>query len=334
MDETPAIADLIRALAALRPRDDATRRAIARLLRIEVREPTLVVAEDVVRSQGSPPVPPKQPDAAPVRAPAASVHVEAGTSPLTPLPSVLEPDATEMRRPPAWLERVRPLPPPDPKRAAAVPPPTPLLRPEWTRAILSGFLSTLSDDGPLDVRLVVDTIARGLPLLDVPRLPWPTMARGVQVLVDRGDALRPFEADQAWLVERIRLVAGAQNVEVLSFFGCPSRGAGTGAPDEWTDYYEHHTPHSRASVLLLTDLGIGRVPLGTRTAGTAEWLAFIARVRRAGCPVVAFVPYRAARWPRALRGALPILHWDRATSARSVRRVVGQGLAPPGAGGR
>jgi len=47
-------------------------------------------------------------------------------------------------------------------------------------------------------------------------------------------------------------------------------------------------------------------------------------VRRAGCPLVAFVPYAPRRWPRALRRAMTIVQWDRRTSAVTIRNLVGR----------
>jgi hypothetical protein len=76
-------------------------------------------------------------------------------------------------------------------------------------------------------------------------------------------------------------------------------------------------------VLLLTDLGIGRPLFARESATPAVWRGFLEELRRAGCAPVALVPYAPARWPPALRRALPIILWDRRTSAGHVRHVVG-----------
>lgn len=77
-------------------------------------------------------------------------------------------------------------------------------------------------------------------------------------------------------------------------------------------------------MLLLTDLGIGRPQLSADPATVEEWLELAAVVRRAGCPLVALVPYGAHRWPAALRDAMTLVEWDRPTSAARVRARVGR----------
>ena len=72
-------------------------------------------------------------------------------------------------------------------------------------------------------------------------------------------------------------------------------------------------------MVLLTDLGIGR-PLGWDDwADVAEWQEFAALVRRAQCPLVAFVPYRRARWPTRLIHSIAIVQWDRTTTVAMAR---------------
>jgi len=334
-DSSAPLADLLRAFEALRPQDDATRAAIARLLRIEPAEALPVTAEeparpiridDEARGRDEPekrPLPRRETPPAP-----APVPVPELTGDRAELSAVLKPDFTASRRLPAWLERVDPLPESSTVVEPAVPVPDPLLEPRWTRAILSGALATLSETGPLDVPRLVRGVARSRPWRTVPRRPWPTLARGVQVLVDRSEAMLPFAVDQDGLLDKLRAVVGRERLEVLRFER-PGDKAGAGPRRTWTSYFEHHRPRPGMAVLALTDLGIGERRLGTRPVEPEDWRTFAEELRRLGAPLVVLVPYDKKRWPADLGRALTILPWDRITSARTVRRAIGRALLLP-----
>lgn len=327
------LADLLSAFAVLRPQDDATRAAIARLLRIEVAEVLPVTTAEPARhiridDEGrgrdeaeKRPMPRRE-------TPPAPASVPEPTGDRAELSAVLKPDFTASRRLPAWLEQVDPLPESSTGVEPAVPVPDPLLEPRWTRAILSGTLATLSDTGPLDVPRLVRGVARNRPWRAVPRRPWPTLARGVQVLVDRSEAMLPFAADQDGLLEKLRAVVGRERLEVLRFER-PGDKAGAGPRRTWKSYFEHHRPRPATAVLALTDLGIGERRLGARPVRPEDWRIFAEELRRLGSPLVALVPYGKKRWPEGLGRALTILSWDRVTSARTVRRAIGRALALP-----
>ncbi|HEX6184622.1 MAG TPA: hypothetical protein VFZ44_12125 [Pyrinomonadaceae bacterium] len=203
----------------------------------------------------------------------------------------------------------------------------PLFLPLWTRTILSGALSSRSDDGPLDIRKVVERVASGEPSTKLPRFARPTLGRGVQVLVDLSETMLPFSKDQSWLEAEIQKVVGEGGAQVLHFDGCPTGKAGRGGEIFWEPYMEFHLPSAGTVVLLLTDLGVGRSPSLARPAGEHEWVAFAERLRRRGCPVVAFVPYAPERVPVVLHRLMTIIQWDRSTSASSVHARVGKGHA-------
>jgi len=333
---TWALPDLLRALTVLPYEDDAARAAVARLFGVEIAAPMAASARpsDVSTSGGPEKVPPPPPPVKPppVEREAVSAHIEVGMpyDLETPIPIILTPDYTERRRAPDWLETIGPF--DDEEPIPAPEPSVPLLVPLWSRGILSGAVSTFSEAGPLDVERLVRGIARGAPWLRVPRQPWPTLARGALVLVDRSDAMLPFAADQAWLVEQIHAVAGRDRLRVLDFEGCPAWGAGTGSQDEWDEDFESWRPPAGTPVVALTDLGIGARGYGARPVHPLEWSAFAERLRRAGCPLLAFVPYAPERWPAGLDRELHILPWDRGTSARTVRRALGKALRLPGSG--
>ncbi len=191
----------------------------------------------------------------------------------------------------------------------------PLFFPRWTRAILSAGLATNSDVGPVDVDRIVEILARGESLKTLPLISTPTLTRGVQLLIDRSEAMTPFIRDQVRLHKEIVATVGGDRVTTLRFVGCPIRGAGSGVEPSWSAY---EPPLSKAPVLLLTDLGIGTPRLNEDRAGIDEWLLFIERVKKAKCPLLAFVPYAQSRWPPELASRMSIIQWDRKTSAITV----------------
>ncbi len=199
------------------------------------------------------------------------------------------------------------------------PPFDPLLLPGWSRAVLSSALSTVSHDGAIDTEAIIPKIATKSRIKQIPRLPRPTMRRGVQLVIDRGPALAPFARDQEWLIDHVRLVAGNDRTEVIEFFTSPTRD---GPLDDEGEPKSYVPPAMGTVVLAMTDLGIGRPPGWMDWATDAEWLEFATRLRKAGCPFLALVPYPEHRWPPALTARLKILPFDRQTAVSTVRRVV------------
>jgi hypothetical protein len=196
---------------------------------------------------------------------------------------------------------------------------TPLLAPRTTAAVLHTLLSTPAADGELDVDAVIKLWEQGKPVRFLPKKRRPTLRFGVQVLVDVGAGMELFSRDQHDLVTRIRSVAGVEATAVSYFSDAPGRGAGPGTRRTWRDY----RPPSRGSrVLVLSDFGIGGPAFHDRRGTPAEWRRFVATVRRAGCSPVGLVPYPPSRWPAWLSSSMPLLLWDRGTTASRVTVAV------------
>lgn len=321
-----ALGDLLRAFKRLQPADDAGRAAIAGLLGLAWGR------EDVPAASVSPPPRPSRegepspeaPALAPTPRPTItempSLPLQDAAAPtLAPLPEQGEHAAS----PPAWLVEADPLP-----LAADMPGPEPrplepLLDPIQTRALLTDALAATVADGPVDVRALEARICRVEPITDLPRLPRRSLGLGVEVLVDRAEALTPFFADQVALLERIRLLAGAENTQVLRFAGNPLAGAGPGGRRSWTPW---KPPDPSRPILLLTDLGILDVADRDDEAPEtgADWAAFARLAGKRGCPVLALVPYPRRRWPDEVIGLFPILPWDRRLLLKDLRQALGR----------
>ena len=308
--------DWIRAVQVLCPEDREARAAIALVLGMQLREPADV---------GAPRQPQRTaPSAEPRAAPPAPVEPPGAPPPRRrPLLSDLTRQEGSPNAPPDWLRTVPHLADVDARALRAPLPLEPLFEPRWARAILGGALATPGQGGEIDVERIIDGIAHALPVTAIPRSAAPTLARGVQVLIDLGEAMQPFAADQAAVHAAIVRVVGRDKTGTVRFAGCPVWNDGPGSAPERGAY---RPPAPGTPILALTDLGIGRPAGGHDWASAHDWLAFAAVARRAGCPLVAFVPYPPARYPADVRGPITIVQWDRSTTVAAVRRLVGRGL--------
>jgi hypothetical protein len=319
-DAASCMGDLARAFARLRPEDEATRKAIVGLL--------LRPGDDALHVEAfKAPLPP------PVPAPARSIPVPP-TVQAHPTRPHAEPDGIPIplniksaRNPrpalPDWLDTAPPL-PSEPPPEVTMDAPAPLLDPLRSRAVL-GSLAAAPGDGPIDIDGILNSVARGQALLHLPYRRVPTLARGVQLLVDRSDAMLPFHLDLAGLERELVSLAGGA-MEVLHFVACPSRGCGQGVRRRWKPYGPERVPRIGARILCVTDLGLGVPPPGEAPAHPEEWIAFAGRLRRAGCSVGALVPYPPERWPFAVARVMDLFHWDRSlTVARAARGVLQRG---------
>ena len=314
-----SLADIARCFKILEPTDDATRNAIVGMLGLHEAETfsphqmTLPPVRPLQKGPSKPnlkqeekdkhsPSPPPGPDSA-------------QTS--TWISSALELRSNKTEK---WDIGVTPLPRQSSSSEFPELPLEPLFVPQWTRGILSAALSTTSEDGPLDIERIVASLALRRYQQSLPRLPQPTLRRGVQLLIDKSDALVPFSRDQRWLQDELLHLVGSDKLEILRFIGSPLRDAGQGPKSTWSKY---QPPLAGTVVLLLTDLGIGQPMFSTDAASVSEWLDFAYEIHRAGCPLVAFIPYGPDRWPYQLHKLITMIQWDRKTCVSTVRHLIG-----------
>ena len=200
----------------------------------------------------------------------------------------------------------------------------PLFAPGTTRALLSTALATPNGEGDIDLEVIIERITRQRPITTLPRMRLSTMRLGIQLLIDRGEGMLPFSADQELLYEAIHEVVGWDRVETLYFDDSPLHKMYEG--DRYGKTLGYAPPTPGTPVVVLTDLGLaGR--RSTRFGATeTEWLKFAKLVRGAECPLLALTPYGPVRTPRRLRDAMYVLLWDRVTNVSRVRSTVGHGL--------
>jgi hypothetical protein len=199
------------------------------------------------------------------------------------------------------------------------------------RAILAALCRSPAATGDIDIDTLVERIARREPVQTLPPAVAPTTRRGVQVLVDFGDGMRPFIGDQEEVVEELERIAGQDGFEILRFACTPLDEPGAGPGPVWT-WRAYRPPLAGQPVVVLSDLGAGAEPLLRRDV-QRRWSVFAARLHTAGNQVAALAPVPIDRLPRELRAALPVLTWDRtarvADAVEAVQRQVrrrGRGL--------
>jgi hypothetical protein len=322
------LGDYVRACVELRAGPDA-RLEIARLLGLAEPEPApagaavppvSVADEAPIAGSGVAPAAATLSETADAAAPVREAAERSRESDSAAIPAELTRLARV--RVDAWSEQLEDIPADSPFHAA--PGIEPLFAPPQTRTLLSRALARVAETGPWDVVRVIERCAAAEPLTGLPRLPQPVLAGGVQLLVDRGDAMMVFAQDQAGLALTIRTLVGTGKVQVLSFDGFPA-SAGMGGKRRWKPYREQLPPPGTV-VAVLGDIGIGQAAWLPPPARAGDWRAFAETLRRRGCPVVAFVPYAPGRWPEELKRSITMIHWDRPTRTSAIRASVGLGL--------
>ena len=196
-----------------------------------------------------------------------------------------------------------------------------LFRREWTRAIVSEMLATACPCGDVDVSALVEQLARGKAVARAPRAMRPTLSRGVQLLIDIGEGMQPFERDCRQIRHDVATVTGKSKIRIWQYRDSPLSGIVPGSAWEWGSY---KTPPMGTPVLVISDCGIGSSTIGTTESGVDDWMIFLEYVRRQQCPLIALVPYPRSRWPEALRLRMRVVQWDRRTTAGSVRYALGR----------
>jgi hypothetical protein len=321
------IRDLLLALPLAQGRGEEAERAIARLLGFDITAPgagrqdaapgnaVFSAAEDADLPGLLPEEPSRDALASHPRTPDLMANGPSGEDNSL---SLLDPCGEEAPLPFEWT--VPSLPPPDQSRLRAPLPYESLLAPRSTSALLHLALSRQVDQGELDVERVVDQLSRGLPLESLPRCPIRTVRFGVQVLADLGVNMEPFSRDVHETVQNVQATVGHEHTQVAYFDHCPVRGAGPGPRWTWGEYVP---PAPGTRILILSDLGMGGPRLNARRSTRAEWERLIRILAYAECTAVAFVPFPEQRWPSWAAKLLPLVPWDRQTTAGWVATHIG-----------
>ena len=317
--------DLLRAARALQVQDPAMLQRLARQLGLPAppataAPPPAPAATGRAVSPGRPqPTQPAPPTRATPAQPGGTPGIDDTAAPGSLVPAVLTalPDLAGAATAPAWLSPGMPQ-----LAKGPVAPPTPhdtLFSPPSSRAMGAALAAVRVADGDVDTDRLVAALADGQPLRHVPRLPVWTLRHGLQVLVDQGPAMQPWHADVDQLLGLLERLLGEAQLQVLGFDGEPLQGCrhpGTGETMRWP------APPPGAAVLLLSDLGITRLPGRPRPQAARHWQGFARAAAQAGAAVRVLVPQAPSRWPVGLPVPLRLLWWDRRTTVAAVRRLL------------
>ncbi|MGW2395590.1 hypothetical protein ACWCYY_03455 [Kitasatospora sp. NPDC001664] len=313
------IADLALALDALDvdPSDTARTARIAALLGLRTPQPLRTVpgprspSPVTDRAPLPPAAPPSDPPAPviPDDPPATSSPPPPPTPGREPLQLLLP--LAETRALP--MKPVGPPLPAEPPREATAPRPKPsLLPPRSELATLQTVLSRVVPEGRVDTDRLLEMLTTGQPMHTLPRHPVRTLRFGVQILADLDTGMQLFGEDQQMLIAKVRAIAGSHATEVLYFADSPLHRTGPGPGWTWRHY---RPPAPGTQVLVLSNFAAhlpgGRTPAALRD----EWRRICVMLRRGNCRPTALVPLPPARWPSWLTHLMPVLAWDRSTSA-------------------
>lgn len=293
------IGDLLIAMDTLGPGNSTTSRAIADLLGLARADASIVQA----------PPPEEVTPAVDVRDVTATAPAPS-TSPVTvtDLPALAP---REMPRMP--LSTVAPLEFGEGGPAPVAPPiPLPLFSPLAERFITQELVLSSRFGPGQDVDRLVDALARCEIPQPLPLQENDTLARGVQVLIDDGEGMEPFSADQKGLVNVVRRLASDALTDVQIIHEIPDPAHPV---DPWVP------PPPRTPVLALTDLGLaGRIE--REASGlVAAWQSAAATLAARDSALIALVPYPPQRWPASLSACMRLVHWDRSTTTVRARQA-------------
>ncbi|MDN0196561.1 hypothetical protein [Streptomyces sp. S.PNR 29] len=303
------IGDMARAMTALPSLDAAALHKVAAMLSLRQTSPAqtrnrvkqgTAAAEVASRAEPHSQPPPRQrPD---------QQNTRARREPAPPM-SLLVPLGTELAVQRAWTEPVLAETPA--RRTVTRGVYQSLLPPRSEPAILRQLLSRRVYEGPIDVERTLTILTSGQYVSYLPRHPVRTLRFGVQVLVDIGDGMELFLRDEEELLNRIAAVAGRHACDVRYFADDPMYN-GSGAGWTWKPYT---APPLGTRVLVLSDFGRHRIPRSRTGADPGTWQKVVTMLHRAGCLPVALTPLPQSLQPQWLRTLMPVLTWDRTTTA-------------------
>jgi hypothetical protein len=154
-------------------------------------------------------------------------------------------------------------------------------------------------------------------------VPWQrrlSTRRGVQLLLDHGAGMVPFQDDRRWLRELAGSIAGRDRVETLRFAGSPLRGVVRNDP---ADPQPYRPPAPGTPVVFVSDLGRVQPPFaGDPGVPAHDWQDFVYQLLRSGCPAVCLTPYSSAEYSQALRDKIALIPFDRRISLRHAQEAL------------
>lgn len=200
----------------------------------------------------------------------------------------------------------------------SAPPPVflPLLSSRVSTDLLRAAGTVAMPGDHVDLNAVVKALTMARPLVSLPRLDVPTLAAGLHVMIDVGEAMEQFVEDQQDVIRHLRRAVG-DPITVSYVADDPQR---RGGPERRrVTWHPYVAPPAGRPVVVLSDVGCG---FPRRPDATSAWLALTRSLQLRGCRVVVLAPVRPQRIPRALERGCEVVIWDRMTGRKRAAELV------------
>ncbi|MCY2966734.1 MAG: hypothetical protein NT069_24415 [Planctomycetota bacterium] len=232
----------------------------------------------------------------------------------------------------AWLskwqlENVAPLPESATPRDDAIEMPMALVPRIQLWGCLTAACATERVSTRIDVDKVMARLARAELVRQMPRRLLRSHSGGVQLLLDRGLGMQTFYADQESLRHALPRWLGKDACETLTFRDDPGLGVYSPRPGLLGQKLVYRLPPPGRSILIVSDAVLGPCEYDWRV--DTEWLIHIAaKARRQDSRVLLLTPLPASCRPRALRGSVVWLTWDRDLTSSRVLKCMRETKSP------
>jgi hypothetical protein len=175
-------------------------------------------------------------------------------------------------------------------------------------------------EGDLDAAQAADLLARGEPLLDIPRLWVQTTRGGIEFALDTGPGMEAYRRDVDRLPGQLSSVLGTDGLEIRWFQDCPVGGVGVFLP-EALDPTPYRLPSPGTLIVAVTTFGAhGGLPPPPSVLD--RWHQLFAAAIRARTPIVGLTPLPSHRLPPGLPRRLAVVTWDRAARVQRATNTI------------
>ncbi len=186
-----------------------------------------------------------------------------------------------------------------------------------TRGVLVPAVAQPVFGEDLDIVKIVDTLVRCQPLQCLPTKSRYTTRNGCHLLLDFSDQLTPWWPDMQDLMHQLQSILGKEASPVYEFEGDPANAMCWTAQEE-----KAWKPIKGIPVVVATDLGLVSVRTESYRPGTDIWRQFARHCANHQVPLIALVPAEPHHWPKDLNRLIKLIHWNPATDAASVHRLL------------
>lgn len=329
MSKDNTLADLFSALHHLAPQDSDTRMKIAEFIGIQA------------FAKKQPTVHDKLPEKAKVTPPT-SINNGNITDRQEPAKTTKKPQAIESifttissgsAAQPYWLASANKIAREQPSSKKQPLPFSPLLKQEWTRAILSRVVAITRKQPQPDIDQLIKKMVKVEPVVHIPNKEQLVSAPSIQLLIDKSEGMELFSLDQTNITRRIKALCGKDHLRLLTFNENPWLAEDPFAlqplnTDVSVISSNNNTPTLSAPkklklspysvVLALTDFGANAKWPAASKQRLEYWQTYAAALAKIDCRLIILTPFPPTQWPAMDTASMKVIHWDRRTNLSNV----------------